>query len=298
MQSIYKITKLRCAVLLPSILSLSTLVAQNDTMYVMKNGVVVGKYNVNTQVDGMLLYDPTVTSPVSGDPNTVTDYDGNVYRTVTIGEQIWMAQNLKTTKYSDVTAIPLVPGDSNWNALDETDQAYCFPNDDAANKAVFGVLYTWAAAIKRAASSTANPSKVQGVCPTGWHLPSGAEWDKLVIYLGENGYNYDGTFSRRNIVVAKSLASNNYWSVSDKTGSVGNFDYPAYRNKSGFSALPASSRFNSGGFSGLGLYAYWLSATEENALNAKICKLYYSDNFVERTYFRKEGGCSVRCVKD
>lgn len=298
MQSIYKISKLSCAVLLPLILSLSTLVAQNDTMYVMKNGVVVGKYNVNTQVDGVLFNNPTITSPTSGDLNTVTDYDGNVYRTVTIGTQVWMSENLKTTKYSDGTAIPLVTGDSNWDALDETDQAYCFPNDDVANKAVFGALYTWSAAMKGAASSTANPSKVQGICPTGWHLPSSAEWDVLIKYLGNNGYNYDGTVSNRNIVVAKSLASNYYWSVSDKAGSVGSSDYPTYRNKSGFSALPASSRLYNGSFNELGLYAFWLSATEENTLNAKICKLYYSDTFAERTYFRKEGGYSVRCVKD
>jgi uncharacterized protein (TIGR02145 family) len=148
----------------------------------MKNGVVAGKFNVNNQVDSVIFY-----KPISSSSTTVTDFDGNVYNTITIGSQVWMAENLKTTHYSDGTAIPLVTGNSNWDTLTATSKAYCWYNDDVINKATYGALYTWAAAMNGAASVTTNPSGVQGVCPTGWHLPSDAEWTQLTDYLGGTG---------------------------------------------------------------------------------------------------------------
>ena len=119
---------------------------------------------------------------------TLVDYDGNFYQTVQIGNQVWMTENLKVTHYADGTTIPLVTDNTAWGNLDDnnTDKAYCYYNNDANGEGdIYGTLYTWAAAMNGASSSSANPSGVQGVCPTGWHLPSNAEWTELTDYLGE-----------------------------------------------------------------------------------------------------------------
>jgi len=261
--------------------SVSTVIAQNDTMYVMKSGAIVGKYNVNNQVDSVIFYNPSI-----GSSNTVTDYDGNVYTTVTIGTQIWMAENLKTTHYANGTAIPLVTGNSNWYG------------DDIANKATYGALYTWAAAMNGAASVTANPSGVQGVCPTGWHLPSDAEWSQMENYLADNGHNYDGTTGGRRNKIAKSLASTSGWIVSITTGAVGNTDYPTFRNKSGFTALPGGNRYSNGSFDNIGFNGYWWSATEYYATFALHRNMNGTNSDVIRHYSSKEVGFSVRCVRD
>jgi len=97
----------------------------------------------------------------------VTDYDGNEYRTVRIGNQIWMAENLKTTHYSDGTPV----------------QNYIYNNEET-NVSKYGRLYRWAAAMRNAASSNSNPSGIQGVSPDGWHVPSSAEWIELINNLG------------------------------------------------------------------------------------------------------------------
>jgi uncharacterized protein (TIGR02145 family) len=107
------------------------------------------------------------------DRNTeiLTDIDGNVYRTVTIGTQVWMAENLKTTRYNDGTGIPLVTEQSAWYNLNAP--GYCwYNNDENANRDVYGALYNWYAL---------NTGKL---CPPGWHIPSDDEWAVLIAYLG------------------------------------------------------------------------------------------------------------------
>lgn len=273
--------------------SVSTVIAQNDTMYVMKSGAIVGKYNVNNQVDSVIFYKPTL-----GSSTTVTDYDGNVYNTVTIGTQVWMAENLKTTHYANGTAIPLVNTTSTWDALTATSKAYCWYNDSIKYKDTHGALYTWAAAMNGATSVTANPSGIQGVCPTGWHLPSDAEWTQMENYLADNGHNYDGTTGGGSAKIAKSLASTSGWIVSSTTGAVGNTDYPTYRNKSGFTALPGGYRDYGGTFYGIGNDGYWWSATEFSATDAWYRGMSGSYSGVGRGSFSKEVGFSVRCVRD
>jgi len=293
MKSMSIIRKTVLATLLTFSFSLSTLFAQNDTMYIMKNGVVAGKYNVNNQVDSVIFYSPT-----TGSSTTVTDYDGNIYNTVTIGTQVWMKENLKSTHYANGTAIPLVNTNSAWDALTTTSKAYCWYNDDIANKATYGALYTWAAVMNDAASVTANPSGVQGVCPTGWHLPSDAEWFQMENYLADNGYNYDGTTGGGRDKIAKALASTSGWNSSPSFGAVGNTDYPTYRNKSGFTALPGGYRNYNGSFFNIGYLGNWWSATEYDAYSTWYRGISYSSSYVVRSYNYREVGFSVRCVRD
>ena len=106
----------------------------------------------------------------------ITDVDGNIYVTVTIGSQCWLQENLKTTKYNDMTDIPFVTGDSEWEAL--TTAGYCWYDNNAADyKSAYGSLYNW-----YSVSVTTNGGK--NVCPTGWHVPVDAEWTVLANYLG------------------------------------------------------------------------------------------------------------------
>jgi uncharacterized protein (TIGR02145 family) len=148
----------------------------------------------------------------------VTDYDGNTYHTIRIGNQVWMAENMKTTKYSNGTEIPLVNTSGAWATLTATDKAYCWYNDDLSDKETYGALYNWAAAMNGEASSDFNPSGVQGICSTGWHLPSSSEWSTLIAYLG-------GTSIAGGKLKETGTA---HWS-SPNTGA---------NNESGFTALP------------------------------------------------------------
>ena len=109
--------------------------------------------------------------PVTDGPSQpVTDIDGNVYKTVKLGNQVWMAQNLRTTRYADGRKIPL-------GTRESFDVAYrYYPNNNRANVSKYGYLYNWPAVMNGSLSSSANPSGVQGICPDGWHVPSDAEW--------------------------------------------------------------------------------------------------------------------------
>jgi len=218
------------------------------------------------------------------DASTVTDYDGNTYRVVKIGKQVWMAENLKTTHYSDGTSI--VQGRS----ASSTTAYWYYPDGKGANKATYGLLYNWAAVMHGAEGSDLNPSRVQGICPIGWHVPSDAEWTQLINYLQDNGFMCDG--KEKN--VAKSLASQTGWYSSSEQCAVGND--PSTNNASGFSALSAGLyggeyRFGYGSF-------FWSSTEygETNAYNSYL--MYYYAGVYRCSYYSKLHGFSVRCVHD
>ncbi len=212
------------------------------------------------------------------------DVEGNQYDVVKIGSQVWMSENLKTTKYSDGTAIPLVAGTS----VPST-PAYFWYADTPSNGDTYGALYNW-----YAVDATSNGGK--NVCPSGWHLPSDAEWTTMENYLIANGYNYDGTTTGNKI--AKSLAASAGWNASATTGAVGNTDYTTFRNKTGFTALPGGIRSNDGTFTAIGSFGYWWSATEDSAANAWYRYMNYFGSSVYRNNFDKELGFSVRCLRD
>jgi uncharacterized protein (TIGR02145 family) len=127
-------------------------------------------------------------------------------------------------------------------------------------------------------------------------VPTDAEWTTLENYLIDNGYNYDGTTTGNKI--AKALASTALWESSSEIGAVGNTDYPTKRNATGFTTLPGGKRDYNGTFLYIGLNGYWWSATEYDASNAWIRRLYYLFSNVYRLLAFKENGYSVRCLRD
>jgi len=207
--------------------------------------------------------------------NTVKDIDGNVYQTVTIGTQVWMVENLKTTKYRNGDPIPNVTDDTEWSNL--TTGAQCNYNNDAAFGNKYGKLYNWYAV-----------SDGRNIAPTGWHVPSDAEWTTLENYVAANL----GTSGS----VAKALASKTDWPSSTDAGAVGN-DL-SKNNTSGFSALPGGYRSMVGSFNVIGYYGSWWTSTEDNASSAWDRYLNYYFPGVYRSSYSKGSGFSVRCVRD
>ena len=218
-------------------------------------------------------------------PSTITDVDGNVYNTVLIGNQVWMRENLRTTKYANGTTIPLGTTASTYSAY------RYYPDDNSANVSDYGYLYNWAAVMNGSASSDANPSGVQGICPDGWHVPSDAEWTELTNYVKSQSQYVCGSSTSK---IAKALASETGWSSSVDNCDVGN--NPSTNNATGFSARPAGSYL--GTYSNFGDSAYFWSAAQNNSDNAYYRVLTYSLAGVHRYYNGKNAGYSVRCIRN
>ena len=222
----------------------------------------------------------------------VTDIDGNIYKSVIIGDQEWMAKNLKTTHYADGTEITLVESTSSWDALGYDDKAYCYYNNNENSEAsTYGALYTWAAAMNGAASTHNNPSGVQGVCPSGWHLPSDNEWKKLEMYLGISQADADYSGHRGTNEGSKLAGNLSLWSdgLLENDAAFGTF---------GFNVLPGGGRRYNGSFGHLGDNANFWSATEHSSSDAWGRHLYHNYSSVHRYNDIKADGFSVRCVKD
>jgi len=222
--------------------------------------------------------------------------DGKVYKTVTIGEQVWMAENL--------AYLPAVSALATGSKTEPHYYVYGYDGTDVTEaKATeeyktYGVLYNWASAMDRAASSDKIPSGVQGACPPGWHLPSDAEWTQLENYMIANGYNYDGTTTGNKIAI--SLASATGWDAYNNPGAIGNTNtaYDAYRNKSGFSALPGGYRdYDGSTFGRIGNYSSWWSSAEYNADYVWDRTLLYDSRSARWYGSFKDHGFSVRCVR-
>ena len=220
---------------------------------------------------------PTESKTITFNFIDCTDGDNNNYPIVKIGDQVWMAENLKTTKYSNSTSIPFVNTTSGWDILTETDEAFCYLNDNIINANIYGALYTWGAAMKRAVSSNSNPSGVQGVCPTNWHLPSDIEWTILISHLG--GASVAGG-------KLKETGTSHWNSIS-----------PEATNESGFTALPGGFR-DDWAFMGNGVLGHWWSSSEENTSNALYKRVDSEFSIVYSMNSIKKWGHSVRCIKD
>ena len=212
--------------------------------------------------------------------STVSDVEGHVYNTVQLGEQCWMRENMRATKYADGTSITKA-------SVTQESSTYRYYYDPG-NATNYGYLYNWPAA-KGPSSVSANN---QGICPTGWHVPSNGEWTELTQYVGSQS-NY--LCSNNSTFIAKALASTTGWNSSTSTCAVGNT--PSSNNATGFSALPAGSHVGSS-FGGSGGHAYFWSSTEYSSSDAYGRNLTYSYAFVVSYDNSKHRGYSVRCLRD
>ena len=238
-------------------------------------------YNINSTRSfanaDTIVFNPDLTY------GTLTDVDGNIYKTITIGKQTWMAENLKTTRFNDKTEIPNEINSLAWPAL--TTPSYCwYNNDSSANKATYGALYNWKAA------------STEKLAPAGWHVSSEEEWTVLANFLIANGYNFDGTTVNQKY--AKSLASAAGWPPSTSPGSVGKTDYPEKRNATGFTAMPGGMLNSSGTFSYISNFGFWWTSTEWNDKLAWSGYMFTNYITVIPGNDMKSCGFSVRCVKD
>lgn len=203
----------------------------------------------------------------------VSDIDGNLYKTIVIGTQVWMAENLRTTKYNNNADIPLVTGNQEWASL--TTPAYSwYNNDESANKSTYGALYNWYAI------NTGN------LCPTGWHVPLSTEWTILINYLG-------GEASAGGKLKEAGLS---HWATPN-TGAT---------NQSGFTALPAGVRHNVyvpvysyGIFDELNLSTWFTAIDEASPVFAYWLNLTnITGDAILRNSAPKNVGFSVRCLRD
>jgi uncharacterized protein (TIGR02145 family) len=262
-----------------TILSCNRLTAQTETG--LRAGDKASKYTTNSTTDPF-VFNPNLTY------GEVKDVDGNVYKTITIGTQTWMAENLKTTHYNDTTAIPMVADETAWKTL--TTPAFCwFNNDSVTYKANYGALYDWPAV------------KSGKLAPAGWHVPSDTEWSTLENYLIANGFNYDGTTTgdrETNNKIAKSMATATNWDADAGIGTVGNTDFPAKRNASGFSVLPGGGRFTYGTFNNINMVGVFWSSSANDGTSAWNRNMFSFHSDFYRVYNYKNCGFSVRCVKD
>lgn len=220
-------------------------------------------------VSGLLIFTvgckKTDVNPATKDESQtkVTDLDGNIYKTITIGTQVWMASDLKTTRYRNGDAIPTTTLDISAEASPKYQWAY---GDNEANAAVYGRLYTWYAA-----------TDSRNVCPTGWHVPTDMDWETLKLFLGGES------------IAAGKLkeAGTTHWNTPN-TGAT---------NETNFTALPGGYRTMKGAYVSLQLSNYQWSSNED-ALLSWGQSLHYDDNILLRGGYNRQAGVSVRCIKD
>ncbi len=204
----------------------------------------------------------------------VTDIEGNMYKTVVIGTKVWMAENLKVTKFNDDTEIPLVTEAVDWIVL--TGAGYCWYNNDLEfNKPIYGALYNWFAA---------NSSNI---CPTGWHVPTDAEYSAMEVALGLLQADVD-IWGWRGTDHGSKMKSNTGWN----TGQNGT-------NTSGFTALPGGYRYYTDGtFQGQNTYEYFWTATQHDEDRGWYRLLDGNNAGVYKASTDKRAGKAIRCVKD
>jgi uncharacterized protein (TIGR02145 family) len=212
-------------------------------------------------VNGNLTISPAP-SFVCGTPLT-DSRDGKTYNTVLIGTQCWFAQNLNIG-----TRINGASEQTNNSIIEK----YC-SYDLESNCNTYGALYQW----NEAMQYSTTPG-VQGICPTGWHLPTDAEWTTLTTFLGGEGIA-GGKLKE---------AGTTHW-YSPNTGAT---------NETGFTALPGGYRGFSGTFSLIGSYGYWWSSSENSTNYAWDRNMSYSDSSVGRDYNGKYNGFAARCLRD
>jgi len=196
---------------------------------------------------------------------TVTDYDGNVYNTVAIGSQVWLKENLKTTHYNNGAPIPHVPGGNSWNGMTTGARCY-YDNDSITFDSVYGALYNWYAA-----------ADTNEICPSGWHVPTDAEWTAVEMFLG--GSNIAGGKMKE--------AGTVHW-LPPNTGAT---------NSSDFTGLPGGMLGTSFTFETLSENGLWWTSTTSGSY-AWSRYFWYLFAGVDRNPTPKSIALSIRCIKD
>ena len=214
-------------------------------------------------------------------PEMLTDIDGNIYQTVTIGTQEWMAENLKVTRYRNGDPIPNVTSNPGWNLT--TKGAYCDYDNDADNVTNYGRLYNWYTV-----------DDIRGIAPEGWHVPNDEELKQLEMYLGMNQSQADsigwrGTDEGGKMKITGTIQEGDGLWYSPNTGAT---------NESGFSALPGGYRYNHGSFDNMIMLVIFWSSTEYDADDVWCRGLLFNNAGVYCSVFEKRSGFSVRCIKD
>ena len=243
--------------------------------------------NDTAMFSGVILHTPTTSTthtftfyaPTCAEAPTVADADGNVYPVVRIGEQCWMAANLRTTRYSDGSSIPNVIGNNEWRFLNTG--AWCYYDNSPSQNLTHGKLYNWYAAM--------DP---RGICPLGWHVPSDAEWQVLESALGTPAEELTDIGMRGEAQnVGGKLKSLSLWNAPN-TGAT---------NESGFSAFATGIRdgFSDGTFFNAGSLGYWWTSTDYGEFNyAWQRRLRSSMAGIGRYGTYKRSGSCIRCVQD
>jgi|WetSurMetagenome_2_1015567.scaffolds.fasta_scaffold00403_12 uncharacterized protein (TIGR02145 family) len=212
-------------------------------------------FTTSNSTGTVIIFNPGLTY------GSVSDIDGKTYKTIEIGTQTWMAENLRTTKYNNGTAIPFVPEITKWAAL--TTPGYCWYNNDSVS---YGAMYNW---------YTVNTGLL---CPAGWHVPTDTEWTTLTDYLG--GVLVAGNKLKE--------VGTTHWLSSTLGAS----------NESGFSAIPSGYRSYNGSFNSIRSYGYWWSSTESSTSDAYYRDLFYGYIYIDKSSSSKKGGFNIRCLKD
>lgn len=198
-------------------------------------------------------------------PGPVTDIDGTIYKTIKIGEQIWMAENLKTTRYNDGTEIALISDAAVWN--NTTSGGYCwYMNDKSSFGDIYGAIYN---------GYTINTAIV---CPVGWHVPDREEWQKLRNFTGDS-LKAGGKLKE---------AGTEHWLAPNKGAD----------NSSGFTALASGMRYFDGSFASVLYFTGIWSSTETGEKDLLYMSLNYGDATFSISNIKRNQGFSIRCIKD
>jgi len=270
--------------------TITPVIARNDNTGYIFLGVqyvnATHPLNTFTKIGSNIYFSPGATDPTLNIPcgTPITDFDGNTYNTIEMGTQCWMRSNLTTTHYKNGTPITLVEDQAAWAAL--TTEARCYrDNDSATNKSIFGALYNWYAV-----------NNANGLCPTGWHVPSHNEWTTLersVVTTNFPTFPYDTTTT--------SWVGSDQADKLKESGTTHWYTGNSGTNTSGFTALGGGFRHSNGSFpDGTYYYSgYWWTATTSGAITAWFREMAYNNSTVYR--YNADGkvrGYSVRCVKD
>ena len=223
------------------------------------------KRTLNLSVLIFLFASISFISSCKKDEVNITDVNGNIYHSVTLGSQVWMVENLKATRYNDGTDLDNITNQASWASAYAS--SYCwYDNDMKTYKEPFGALYNLKAV------------KSNKLCPAGWHIPTEAEWTTLTTFLG-------GEVVAGNEL--KEAGLTNWLSPNDGA-----------TNSSAFTALPGGCRNTEGSFYGQGMYGYWWSYDQDGADNANVISLNYNDGIVLVHNANTGFGASVRCLKN